>query len=474
MIEGTPNLLSTLALFLFVPVALVVMKRRPAAQATALLALGGVLFLPEVIGFKLPGLPEFQKPAISSLWIFVGAMLFHRQRFKSLRLARGSKVAITMLLAGAVLTVLSNTDDFAIGSKYFPGHRPYDAVHYLIYYGVEVVLPFVVGAAMFRTSDELAVLLKMTVGAAVVYSLFQLIELRLSPQLNSWVYGYHQHDFVQTIRDGGFRPMVFMSHGLAVSIFTTIGVFAAAGLHKARARVFRIKAAWLLGYLWLLLSFLKSVAAFLYSMLTVPLILFASPKNQIRIAAILASLIFVYPVARAVGLIPVQEIKAFVAEQYGGERARSVMTRFENEDELVTRASERLLFGWGSYCRGCIFDEWTGKEVSVRDGDWIIMLGDSGLVGFVGKFLLLVLPVFFVRRRFDHFGSKSHQQLLSTLSLIVAFSIADLIPNGNFNYLPMLYSGALYGSASGMLWQQAVRQPRQPEARAASVASGQT
>ena len=30
------------------------------------------------------------------------------------------------------------------------------------------------------------------------------IELRFSPQLHNWVYGYHQHDFVQTIRDGGY------------------------------------------------------------------------------------------------------------------------------------------------------------------------------------------------------------------------------------------------------------------------------
>lgn len=38
------------------------------------------------------------------------------------------------------------------------------------------------------------------------YTIPMLIELRLSPQMNVWVYGFFQHDFIQTVRYGGSLP----------------------------------------------------------------------------------------------------------------------------------------------------------------------------------------------------------------------------------------------------------------------------
>ena len=83
--------------------------------------------------------------------------------------------------------------------------------------------------------------------AALIYAPLCLLELRLSPQLHRWVYGYHQHDFVQTMRDGGYRPMVFMEHGLMVSFWMAAAAltafwlwhertFRVLGLHRLRCR----------------------------------------------------------------------------------------------------------------------------------------------------------------------------------------------------------------------------------------------
>ncbi len=49
-----------------------------------------------------------------------------------------------------------------------------------------------------------------------------LYEIRMSPQLHRILYGFHQHEFVQTLRWGGFRPMVFMNHGLALGLWMTL------------------------------------------------------------------------------------------------------------------------------------------------------------------------------------------------------------------------------------------------------------
>src|SRR5690349_3189313 len=43
--------------------------------------------------------------------------------------------------------------------------------------------------------------------------------MRLSPQLHVWLYGFHQHSFLQNERWGGYRPMVFMEHGLMVAMW---------------------------------------------------------------------------------------------------------------------------------------------------------------------------------------------------------------------------------------------------------------
>jgi type IV secretory pathway VirB3-like protein len=41
----------------------------------------------------------------------------------------------------------------------------------------------------------------------------------MSPQLHTWLYGIHQHDWMQALRSGGYRPTVFMQHGLMVGLW---------------------------------------------------------------------------------------------------------------------------------------------------------------------------------------------------------------------------------------------------------------
>ena len=464
-VDVTGNFFSYAVLILWAPLALYVMRRWPGPKATAALVLAAILLLPEVIFFKPPGLPPFEKMGISVLWITAGALLFHRYRFRALGLTKGLKLAIAMLLIGSVLTILLNGDAFTVGPVFFAPHRPYDAVHYVIVNLFLCVLPFLLGAAMFRNASELRILLQTIVVAAIMYSLLQLIEIRFSPQPNVWVYGYHQHDFIQSVRGSGFRPMVFMTHGLAVAMFTTLSVVAAAALYKLNSKVIRIKAVWLIGYLWFILYVSKSLAAFLYSLVAVPLVLFASPKNQVRLAALLGALVFVYPVARGAGLVPVKTIETVLTERYGEERAQSLMTRLDSEKQMLKRARERLFFGWGSNGRAIVFDSWSGRA-ALRDGDWLIMIGDFGLVGFLGKFLILLLPVFLVWRRFDLITRAADQTLLVALSIMVAFSVIDLIPNGNFNYLVFICSGALFSAFVGCAREQAERSRQVAEKRA--------
>lgn len=462
------SIFSYVVFFAWVPIALWLARRWPPAKAGALLILIPLMFLPERVEFKLPGLPEFDKLRIAIFWLLIAALLFHRQRLSTVRLDKWFKLAILVLLGGSVVTVLLNSEPIFDGSLYVPSHRPYDAVHHLLTQTLDYVLPFTLAVAMFNDPKDLRVFFRILVGAALVYSALQIVELNLSPQLHKWAYGFYQHSFVQTKRGAGYRPMVFMSHGLAVALFTVSGVLAAAALHKAtKIRVFRIRVGWAFVYLWIILFLSKSTAAFLYSLVAVPLVFFTSPKTQFRVATLLGMFVLLYPQVRGAGLVPVDDIREWAVSEFGESRGRSLMVRFVNEEKLLDRANERPFFGWGTYCRRCIHDPITGEATSVSDGDWIITRGAYGQVGFLAKYLLLLLPIFLGAIRLKHVRRMSDRRLLSALALIVGFSTFDLLPNGNFNYMVFVFSGVLLGCSEGILRHQAWQSAQETEATAA-------
>ena len=466
------NILSILAFFIWIPVAYYATLSLPPAKAMAVLFFGGLLLLPEVVFFKPPGLPDFSKLEVIPIWILIWAAVFHRQRLTSAPRSRWFKVCVGLLLVGSIATVFLNTDGYSIGPQDFQGHVPYDAVHAVLNALLGVVLPFYLAAMMFRSSWDLRVLLTTMVVASLLYTPLQFTEMILSPQLHRWVYGFHQHRFLQAMRaDGGYRPMVFMAHGLAVAIFTSLTVVAAASLYKSKVRVLRFPAAWVTAYLALVLVLSKSVASLLYALIAVPLVLFASPRFQALTAAGLVALLLLYPVARANDLIPVERLGEWAEAQYGSERAHSMTFRFDNEARLLDRAMERPWFGWGSYCRACVFKPWSGTSSpeSIRDGGWIIRLGDRGIVGFIGAFGLLLFPILALVRRLKYVPRSSDRRLLAALGLMVGVSAFDLIPNGDFSRLAFVLSGALWGCLTGIQQEAAGMRAKRYMARIAGA-----
>jgi hypothetical protein len=458
------NLFSILAFFLWIPIALWGAYRWPSAKAAALLLLIPLMFLPEQVYFKIPGLPIFTKQRIAVFWLFVGVLLFHRDRLRSVRIGRWVKLSMLLLVGGNVITMFTNSDAIKYGAVNIPAHVPYDAVHVIVEDAFDYVLPLIFGAAMFKDRKELSILLRIVAGAGLVYSVLQLVEIRLSPQLHNWVYGFFQHSFSQTIRGGGFRPTVFMEHGIAVAMFNLVAVTAAAVLYKVKSRVLRIPSGWVLPYLWLVLLLSKSAAAFLYSLVAVPLILLASPKTQLRVAILLGVIVLIYPTLRGSGLVPVDDINAWVTSKLGEDRAGSLMFRFVNEERLLEHANERYFFGWGWYGRGYTYNPDTGDAAAIRDGDWVITLGDWGRVGFFGKYLLLLMPLFIVVRQLKWIRRESDRRLLAALGLTIGFSAFDLLPNGNFNHLIFVFSGAIMSCSAGILRQQARSRMREKQA----------
>jgi hypothetical protein len=406
---------------------------------------GGLMFLPELAWFAIPHVPHFTKDTIPYLAVVLAMTLRAPRRVWRLPREPWVLVVTLAMLAGGLGTALTNGDHLSYGTWRVTDLAPLTITDGLWIGVVDVLgmaLPFFLGGILVRERRDLEELMAFLASAGLLYSLLALIEVRASPQLHTWVYGYAAFsDFQQAIRFGGYRPNVFMHHGLAVALFFVVTGIAAGASWKVRRRVSRVPTGWAASYLAFIVVMCKSLAAALYAFISIPLAAFASAKWQQRVAALAAAVVILYPVLREADLFPTSVVLSF-GDLFGSDRKGSMQFRFNNEDDLLKKARQRPWFGWGLYDRNEVFDD-GGHPVSVTDGEWIITFGVSGTTGFLTEFGLLVVPILLAGRRLRRFEDPRERRLLASLSLMVAFTAVDLLPNGRFANYPFFLSGAL-------------------------------
>jgi hypothetical protein len=292
--------------------------------------------------------------------------------------------------------------------------------------------------------------MRILVVAGLVYSLPMLFEIRMSPQLHYWFYGYQPSEFVQLMRDGGFRPMVFMGHGLLAALFLMQTVVASAALWRTEKSVHWLPPAGVTAYLSIVLTLCKTLGAMVYAAVLIPLVRFAKPRTQVRIALLFVTISLHYPMLRYADLVPTN-VMVDAAFTIDSERAQSLHFSFSNEDKLLDRASERFLFGWGRWGRSRIYEEGSGKDISVTDGRWITVFGQFGLFGFLAEFGLLAFPIFRAASALRFTESIRDSVYLAALTLIMAINVVDLLPNSGLRPWTWLLMGALLGRAEALI-----------------------
>lgn len=463
--EFTPTaLIGLIACIAIVPYA--VWSRSP-ARAILFAAFGATLFGPEGAYIKLPLMPAFDKTTLPYVCLFVVALLKWRKRIRYAGAFRRIDWLIIVAIVGAVGTALTNQDALRYGSwivNDIPAMTVKDGFANGVFALWFVGLPFLLGRWFFRSRRDLDALFHFLVAAALVQTLFALLELRLSPFLHEAVYGYAAHnDWLQVLRWGGYRPVNFMAHGLALGLFMAVAVLAAAALKRnGEAIRRRLKPGWVFGYLFVLLVLCKSTGAILYAIAFVPFVLRATPKTQMRLVFVVAMVTASYPLLRMSQTLPVDDLLD-LARNISEERAESLQFRFDNEEMLAEKAQERFLFGWGTYGRNGIYDDELGKEISVADGHWIVTVSCGGIARFASEFGLLLLPLFFMRKRIRYFRDPEAQLKISALAVILCVCAFDLIPNGMFSNYVFLLAGALTGfqheAMRGASWAQPAPTP---------------
>lgn len=446
------NLLALIALLGWAPLSVVAFRYLSPPRACAVVLVGGVMVLPVLAHIRVPGLAAMSKETVPPLWALLGLTLARPRRVLGTPLFRGTTLLLFLVVIGAIGTGLTNGDPIVYGPRALPGIGVYEAMHALQYDLLTMFLPFYVGYLCYRSATDLAELLSALVIAGVAYIPLVLLESWLSPQVHRVVYGLSPVlDFTQAWRWGGWRPNVFFNHGLALSVFMATTLLAAAPFARHRWQVHglsRSRSAF--GALSVALLLCRSLGGWIYGAGGALLAWFGSPRLMFRAAALLAALVLAYPLLRVWNLFPDETLVEASAALANEERAASLEFRFENEKALMEKAARRPLFGWGGHGRASLYEPWSGQELSVRDGAWIILLGERGVFGFAAAFGLLTLPVWLAVRHLRRWPDGPTRSLAATLALIVAVTTVDLLPNGLFNYLPFFLAGSLAGVTAGL------------------------
>ena len=459
-----PNTIAYAALFAAPVIAFLLFQRYNPIVASALTLILGYLFLPEDTEIDLPILPAYDKDTASIGAVIVFATLaISKWKTASLRQSRGlyqgEKVGTLHILPGwlpkhpvpkflflalipaALITAFTNQESVVLGSGVrLRGYDLYSVAAYVMS-TVIGILPILIGRRMFGHPEGQKTLLAVLAMTALAYSALVLVEIRLSPQLHRWVYGFHPFSFVQAVR-GGYRPSVFTSHGLWLAIFNVMAVLAAIGAYKAAIKPLK-PSLWLAIGLWMaaIVVLSNSLGALGLLLMFLPLAIFAPMRVQLLTAAVIGMIILTYPVLRERGIVPVDAFVS-VAESVDADRARSLAFRIENEDAFLERVREKPLAGWGRFGRNFVYDEFTGERTTVVDGYWVIVFSVGGYLSYLLQYGLLTFAFFQIL-----FRSKglSVGPETAALSLILAANLIDMILNGTATVITWIVAGAMIG-----------------------------
>ena len=378
---------SQLIMIAWIPVVLYLFNRFKAQEAVIISFIVAWLFLPQRASFSFPGLPDYERMSATVFGILLATIIYDIQRLKRFNF----KWIDIPMLVWCICPVFSSVTN---------GLGVYDGIAESLSQTVAYGGPYFLGRIYF---SDLAGFRKLAMGiflGGIIYIPLCLYEIRMSPQLHKMLYGYHPHpSFYQTIRYGGYRPTVFMQHGLAVGMWmmaaTLIGIwFWKTGVVQ---QIYGIHVRWLVGLLLITFVLLKSTGA--YGLLFVGImLLFLAWQFHTSVAFVLIifSMIFylqqnVYADSNLTDRI-VTTLSVVAPE----DRIQSLEYRFDNEELLKQKAQQKMLFGWGGWGRSRIFDyDSRGNfvDVSTTDSLWIITFGKNGIVGLFALFGSILIPV---------------------------------------------------------------------------------
>lgn len=425
-----------LMMFGWIPVVLQLFKRLRPHHAVIAGFLLAWMFLPQY-DYELPGLPNYSKVSAASYGILLGTYLFNREAFARIRF-HPLDLPVALWCLSSFISSVTNGLGVWDGLSSFLGK--------VTVWGI----PYFIGRLYFDRTEALRDLSLGIFLGALIYVPFCLYEVAMSPRLHKIVYGWHPHNFGQTKRGGGYRPVVFMKHGLMNAMWMASGCLAGLRLWASKNLGKRLPILPLssgLAVLTVLITFIlcKSMGAFLLMVMGLVAILFATRTRRTWLLLFIMFYPIFYMTTRGTGMWDAQNLLRMVQHYTSEERSGSLEFRINNENILAEKARERLIFGWAGWKRAWVRDD-AGETVSVPDGLWIIALGQNGVFGLSALALTLLVPQLLFLRRFPvRTWRDPPVAALVPLSVLLGLFMIDNLLNDMFNPVMLLSAGGITG-----------------------------
>jgi hypothetical protein len=416
--------------------------------------LGAWLFLPMRAGLVLPVLPDIDKVTAASFAVVMGVMLFDTARVFTFRF-RWFDIPMAIWCFAPFMSAITNN----LGA--------WEGMSAVLEQFTLFGIPYYLGRIYFNDWEGFRELGVAIFIGGVIYVPLCLIEIKMSPQLHRWIYGYHQHEFAQTIRFGGYRPMVFMQHGLAVGFWMTAASLVGLWLLVTGSMRHLLGVPMILIVPVLLVTTVMCKAAagigFLFAGIAT---LFAIKWTKTALPLYALILVApVYMVARTSGAVDGTKFVEWATDIFGPNRAQSLETRMKSENVLSAHALKRGLWGYGRFTPGSDTPAWmprdeeTGRRAAIPDGMWVITLSVNGLVGLVSLTTAILLPPLLLRKRVPP-GWWAHPMAApaAACAVLLVLHMCDNLLNAMVNPIFICAIGGL--SALGTRATQPLPQPR--------------
>jgi hypothetical protein len=415
-----------------------VLSRRATSTAVAQAIVAAWLSMP-LLRIDLPGVPDLDKETLIGCATLAGVFLSGWRGDRSVRLSAWD-LPILVFCCSPMASSLAN------GLGAFDGFS--SSLRYLFAYG----MPFLIGRIVFVDAAAVGALARAVALGVLCYLPAILFESRMAPQLHMWIFGmpgrvgWETADFYGPLR---WKPSVFLQSPLELTLLMGVGFLAAWSIRATtktrRIGPVAIRHAVPLAFLAALMG--KSLGGV---SLTIVGLLTMRATRALRSPVFVALLMAVVPLyisTRASGWWDGMSFIRFLQENVSERRAESFLTRIDNENILVAKALEQPVFGWGGWGRNRVYDE-EGKDISITDGFWVMLLGTNGWAGLGSWLALFAAGLVPVLARWRRVGAARicDGPVLWAMVVVILHSV-DSIANAMPNPIYYILMGALLSIA---------------------------
>ncbi|MFC1758081.1 hypothetical protein ACFL2H_04845 [Planctomycetota bacterium] len=393
----------------WLPFSLVLFREIRGHRAVIFCFVTGALFLPETV-MNFGGLPDYSKPAAISYGVLLAAVLLDTERLTNIRFC-ALDIPVFAFFLLPIPSAIAN-------------HQPVmDGVNASLSSLFAWSMPYFIGRAYLTSFEAMRSAVVGVFMGGMLYVPFCLYEIRMSPYLNTVVYGFRYASW-NGARFGGFRPNVFLKEGLELGMWMTAATLCGYAIlrFRLRKRVFGLK----VEHLFLLLlatTILCKATGALALLIAAVAFVYIWQKTRWRLPLILLGLFpFVYIGLRVTNTYDFSHVAMVARETLGEERAGSFEFRIENEDMLIAHSMEAPILGWTAIDgRNRLYRE-DGSNAVITDGYWVIVLGSLGLSGLITFYLALTLTPILCICRFSNRRYRAYES-----GAIVALSVFTII-----------------------------------------------